>query len=63
MHKHKNSLPKEIKFKALHLFFNSEKSMKEIANDLEIGLSTVYRWRENYFQKIYPKLNKKKGAQ
>ena len=60
MQKHRNRFPKEIKFKALHLFFNSEKSMKEIANELGVGLSTVYRWREYYIQKFQPKLNKKK---
>ena len=60
MQKHKNRLPKEKKIKALHLFFNSDKSMKEIANELEIGLSTAYRWKYYYIQKIHFKVTKNK---
>ena len=48
MQKHRNRYDEEFKKNAVMLSYASPKSVKEIADDLGIGVTLLYNWRKKY---------------
>ncbi len=48
MHKHRNRYDEEFKKNAVMLSYASPKSVKEIADNLDIGVNLLYNWRKKY---------------
>ena len=48
MQKHRNRYDEEFKKNAVMLSYASPKSVKDIADDLGIGVNLLYNWRKKY---------------
>ncbi len=48
MQKHRNKYDEEFKKNAVKLSYASSKTVKEIADDLGIGVNLLYNWRKKY---------------
>ena len=48
MQKHRNKYDEEFKKNAVKLSYASPKSVKEIADDLGVGVNLLYNWRKKY---------------
>ncbi len=48
MQKHRNKYDEEFKRNAVKLSYASPKSVREIADDLGVGVNLLYNWRKKY---------------